>query len=179
MIVSIHGLKIYFDLPYRWILDILYKVSRTARFLSLKPIDLPVTIACARIEELKNAALADFLRLSAKLQDTGETQAIDVNLTSPGIQSYEYRPLGLRELAAFIHCISSLCMAVIHDQQGKMMPSNGSRASSGQFEAVEIISTTPRSRCDAEKLLNGSVKASLSNVSEFPPVCPRSIQRYS
>jgi IS5 family transposase len=78
VIVSIHGLKTYLDLPYRRLLDVLHEMPRIARIFDLEVTQLPdFTTVCARMQELKMPLWRDFLRLSAKLHDTGEIQAID------------------------------------------------------------------------------------------------------
>ena len=78
LIVSIHGLKIYLDLPYRRLLDILHEMPRIVRILELEWSELPhFTTVCARMQNLKMPLWRDFLRLSAELHDTGEIQAID------------------------------------------------------------------------------------------------------
>ncbi len=41
VIVSIHGLKTYLDLPYRRLLDVLYEMPRIDRIIGLKPTELP------------------------------------------------------------------------------------------------------------------------------------------
>ena len=78
VIVSIHGLKTYLDLPYRRLLDVLHEMPRIAEILDLEVSQLPdFTTVCARMQELKMPLWRDFLRLSAKLHDIGEIQAID------------------------------------------------------------------------------------------------------
>ena len=78
VIVSIHGLKTYLDLPYRRLLDVLHEMPRIVRILDLEVPLLPdFTTVCARMQELKMPIWRDFLRLSAELHDTGEIQAID------------------------------------------------------------------------------------------------------
>jgi IS5 family transposase len=78
VIVSIHGLKTYLDLPYRRLLDVLHEMPRIARILGLEVTQLPdFTTVCARMQPLKMPLWRDFLRLSAELHDTGEIQAID------------------------------------------------------------------------------------------------------
>jgi len=78
VIVSIHGLKTYLDLPYRRLLDVLHEMPRITRILDLEVPQLPdFTTVCARMQELKMPLWRDFLRLSAQLHDTGEIQAID------------------------------------------------------------------------------------------------------
>jgi IS5 family transposase len=78
VIVSIHGLKTYLDLPYRRLLDVLHEMPRIARILGLEVTQLPdFTTVCARMQSLKMPLWRDFLQLSAALVDTGEIQAID------------------------------------------------------------------------------------------------------
>jgi len=78
VIVSIHGLKTYLNLPYRRLLDVLHEMPRIVRILGLEVAQLPdFTTVCARMQDLKMPLWRDFLRLSAKLHDTGEIQAID------------------------------------------------------------------------------------------------------
>jgi hypothetical protein len=73
VIVSIHGLKTYFDLPYRRLLDVLYEMPRISQILGLETTQLPdFTTVCARMQGLKMALWPDFLRLSAELHDSGE-----------------------------------------------------------------------------------------------------------
>ena len=78
VIVSIHGLKTYLDLPYRRLLDVLHEMPRIAGILGLEVPQLPdFTTVCARMQDLQMPLWRDFLRLSAELHDTGEIQAID------------------------------------------------------------------------------------------------------
>lgn len=78
VIVSIHGLKTYLDLPYRRLLDVLYEMPRIAGILGLKVAQLPdFTTVCARMQDLKMPGWRAVLRLSTELHDTGEIQAID------------------------------------------------------------------------------------------------------
>jgi IS5 family transposase len=78
VIVSIHGLKTYLDLPYRRLLDVLHEMPRIARILDLEVSQLPdFTTVCARMQQLKMPLWREFLRLSAELHDTGEIQTID------------------------------------------------------------------------------------------------------
>ena len=78
VIVSIHGLKTYLDLPYRRLLDVLYEMPRIDRILGLDPVELPdFTTVCARMQDLKIPRWRDPLRLSAQLHETGPIQAID------------------------------------------------------------------------------------------------------
>ena len=78
VVISIHGLKTYLDLPYRRLLDVLYEMPRISRILGLEPNQLPdFSTVCARMQTLKMPLWRDFLRLSAELVNTGEIQAID------------------------------------------------------------------------------------------------------
>jgi len=77
VIVSIHDLKTYLDLPYRRLLDVLYEMPGIGRILSLKPFELPdFTTLCTRMQELKMPLWRELLRLSAELHETGEIQSI-------------------------------------------------------------------------------------------------------
>lgn len=50
VIVSIHGLKTYLNLPYRRLLDVLFEMLRVDRILGLEPVELPdSTTVCARM----------------------------------------------------------------------------------------------------------------------------------
>jgi len=78
VIVSIHGLKTYLDLPYRRLLDVLYEMPRIGQILGLEPGELlDFTTVCARMQGLKMPVWRRFLQLSAEVHDTGEIQAID------------------------------------------------------------------------------------------------------
>jgi len=78
VIVSIHGLKTYLDLPYRRLLDVLYEMPRISRILGLKPSELPdFSTVCSRMQGLKMPIWRRLLQLSAELHETGEIQAID------------------------------------------------------------------------------------------------------
>jgi len=78
VIVSIHGLKTYLDLPYRRLLDVLYEMPRIDRIIGLEPTELPdFTTVCSRMQELQMPIWRRLLQLSAELHDTGEIQAID------------------------------------------------------------------------------------------------------
>jgi IS5 family transposase len=78
VIVSIHGLKTYLDLPYRRLLDVLYEMPRISRILGLNPSELPdFSTVCSRMQELKMSIWRRLLQLSAKLHETGDIQAID------------------------------------------------------------------------------------------------------
>ena len=72
VIVSIHGLKTYLDLPYRRLLDVLHEMPRIGRILGLERTQLPdFTTVCARMQQLKMPLWREFLRLSAELHETG------------------------------------------------------------------------------------------------------------
>jgi len=75
VIVSIHGLKTYLDLPYRRLQDVLYDMPRIDRILDLEPFKLPdVTTVGTRLKELKMPIWRRLLRLAAELQDPGESR---------------------------------------------------------------------------------------------------------
>jgi hypothetical protein len=78
VIVSIHGLKTYPDLPYRRYPDVLYELPRIARILDLEPVELPdFSTVCTHVRYLTLALWRASRQLSAQLQDTREIQAID------------------------------------------------------------------------------------------------------
>ena len=78
VIVVIHGLREYLNLPYRRLLDVLHEMHGVVEKLNLEPSDLPdFTTVCARKQHLKMAVWRTLLRLSADLQDMGDVQAID------------------------------------------------------------------------------------------------------
>jgi IS5 family transposase len=78
VIVAIHGLREYLDLPYRRLLDVLHEMHGIIKKMDLKPSELPdFTTVCARKQQLKMSVWRVLLRLSADLHDTGEVQAID------------------------------------------------------------------------------------------------------
>jgi IS5 family transposase len=78
VIVSIHALKTYLNLPYRRLLDVLHEMPRIARILGPEVTQLPdFTTVCARMQRLKMPIWRTVLRLSTELHDTGEIQAID------------------------------------------------------------------------------------------------------
>ena len=64
-------------------------------------------------------------------------------------------PLGLREPAAFAHCISPLSLDETRDMQDNMTLSNRRRTPSGRFEGVENTSTKTIDCDETEKLLDG------------------------
>jgi len=78
VIVVIHGLREYLDLPYRRLLDVLHEMHGIVEKLNLEPTELPdFTTVCTRKQRLKMAVWRTLLRLSADLHDTGDVQAID------------------------------------------------------------------------------------------------------
>lgn len=78
VIIAIHGLREYLDLPYRRLLDVLHEMHGIVKKLDLEPCELPdFTTVCTRKQQLKMAVWRTLLRLSADLHDTGDVQAID------------------------------------------------------------------------------------------------------
>ncbi len=78
VIVVIHGLREYLDLPYRRLLDILHEMPGIVEKMNLKTSELPdFTTVCVRKQQLKIAIWRTLLRLSATLHDTGDVQATD------------------------------------------------------------------------------------------------------
>ena len=91
VIVSIHGLKTYLDLPYRRLLDVLHEMPGIARILGLEVAQLPdFTTVCARMQNLKMPVWREVLRLSTELVDTGEIQAIDATGMDRVAASHHY-----------------------------------------------------------------------------------------
>jgi len=84
-----------------------------------------------------------------------------LNLFSQSDRSWNpifgYRPLGLREPAAFAHCISPLSLDEIRDMQGGITPANRRRTSSGRFETIPITSTESRMAIRLQNLLDDRV----------------------
>ena len=66
-------------------------------------------------------------------------------------------PLGLREPAAFAHCISPLSLDETRDMQGGITHSNRRRTPSGRFESIENTSTSCRLTTISLKLLDHGV----------------------
>ncbi|MFC7177850.1 IS5 family transposase [Halosegnis marinus] len=78
VIVVIHGLREYLDLPYRRLLDILHEMPGIVEKMNLTTSELPdFTTVCVRKQQLKMAIWRTLLRLSADLHDPGDIQAID------------------------------------------------------------------------------------------------------
>jgi hypothetical protein len=73
VIISLHGLREYLDLPYRCLLDILREMPDIVVKLGLSVEELPdFTTVCARKQVLKMRVWRVVLRLSVNLFDTGE-----------------------------------------------------------------------------------------------------------
>lgn len=78
VIIAIHGLCEYLDLPYRRLLDILHEMHGIDERMGLKPSESPdFTTMRVRKQQLKITVWRTLLRLSADLHDTGNVQAID------------------------------------------------------------------------------------------------------
>ena len=71
-------------------------------------------------------------------------------------------PLGLREPAAFAHCISPLSLDETRDMQGGITHSNRRRTPSGRFEPIENTSTSCRLTTISLKLLDYGVNGANS-----------------
>ncbi len=91
VIVALHGLREYLDLPYRRFLDILREMPDIVEKLGLTVEELPdFTTVCARKQELKMRVWRVLLRLSVNLFDTGEIQAIDSTSLAHRSSSHNY-----------------------------------------------------------------------------------------
>lgn len=78
VIVVIHGLREYLDLPYRRLLDVLHEMHGIGEKLNLEPTELPdFTTVCTRKQRLKMTVWQTLLRLSADLHDAGDVWTID------------------------------------------------------------------------------------------------------
>jgi IS5 family transposase len=78
VMVAIHGLKEYLDLPYRRLLDVLAEMEGIVQKLELAVTELPdFSTVCARWQDLKMRVWRVLLRLSADLHELGDLQAID------------------------------------------------------------------------------------------------------
>ena len=78
VIIAIHGLREYLDLPYRRLLDILREMPDIVEKFGLSVAELPdFTTVCARKQALKMRVWRVLLRLSVNLFDTGKIRAID------------------------------------------------------------------------------------------------------
>lgn len=84
MIVAIHGLYEYLDLPYRRLLAVLHEMHSIVERVGLKPSELPdFTTVYVRKQQLKMTVWCTLFRLSADLHDTGDVQAIDARYMAP------------------------------------------------------------------------------------------------
>lgn len=78
VIIVVHGLREYLDLPYRRLLNVLHEMHGIVEKIGLKTSELPdFTTVCARKQQPRVGVWRTLLRLSADLHDTGEVQAID------------------------------------------------------------------------------------------------------
>lgn len=78
VIIVIHGLREYLDLPYRQLLDVLHEMHGIVEKMELKTDELPdFTTVCARKQQLKMVVWRTLLRFSSDFHDTGDVQAID------------------------------------------------------------------------------------------------------
>ncbi|MCO8265424.1 hypothetical protein NKF06_02195 [Haloferax sp. AB510] len=91
MLVAIHGLREYLDLPYRRFLDILREISDIVGKLGLSVEELlDFNTVCARKQALKTWVWRMLLRLPMGLFDTGEIQAIDSTSIAHRSSSHNY-----------------------------------------------------------------------------------------
>jgi len=91
VIITLHGLREYLDLPYRRLLDILREMPDIVAKLGLSVEELPdFTTVCARKQALKMRVWRVLLRLSVNLFDTGEIQAIDSTSLAHRSSSHNY-----------------------------------------------------------------------------------------
>ncbi len=91
VIVALHGLREYLDLPYRRLLDVLSEMPNIVSKLGLSVDDLPdFTTVCARKQDLKMGVWRRVLRLSTNLFDTGNIQAIDSTSLAHRSASWNY-----------------------------------------------------------------------------------------
>jgi hypothetical protein len=78
VIIGLYDLREYLGHPYRRLLDVLHKIPGIVAKLDLSVIELPdFTTVCTRKQDLEMRIWRVLLRLSAQLQDPGDTQAID------------------------------------------------------------------------------------------------------
>lgn len=91
VIIALHGLREYLDLPYRRLLDVLSEMPGIVRKLGLTVDELPdFTTLCTRKQDLQMKVWRRLLRLSTDLFDTGETQAIDSTSIAHRSSSWNY-----------------------------------------------------------------------------------------
>lgn len=91
VIVAIHGLREYLDLPYRRLLDVLSEMPRIVGKLGLSVDQLPdFTTVCTRKQDLKMRVWRNLLQLSADVFETGKIQAIDSTSFAYRVASRNY-----------------------------------------------------------------------------------------
>lgn len=91
VIITLHRLREYLDLPYRRLLDILREMPDIVEKFGLSVEELPdFTTVCARKQALKMRVWRVLLRLSVNLFDTGEIQAIDSTSFAHRSSSHNY-----------------------------------------------------------------------------------------
>ena len=91
VIVAIHGLREYLDLPYRRLLDVLSEMPRITGKLGLSVDELPdFTTVCTRKQDLKMGVWRKLLRRSTDLFEFGEIQAIDSTSLAYRVASRNY-----------------------------------------------------------------------------------------
>ena len=91
VIVAIHGLREYFDLPYRRLLDVLSEMPRITGKLGLSVNELPdFTTVCTRKQDLEMPVWRRLLQASADLFETREIQAIDSTSLAYRVASRNY-----------------------------------------------------------------------------------------
>jgi len=91
VIIALHGLREYLDLPYRRLLDVLSEMPKIVGKIGLSVENLPdFTTLCTRKQDLKMGVCRRFLRLPANLFDNGEIQAIDSSSIAHRSSSWNY-----------------------------------------------------------------------------------------
>ncbi len=91
VIITLHGLREYLDLPYRRLLDVLGEMPNIVEKLRFSASNLPdFTTVCARKQDLKMDVWRDFLWLSANLFEIGDIQAIDSSSIAHRSSSWNY-----------------------------------------------------------------------------------------
>lgn len=91
VIIAIHGLREYLDLPYRRLLDVLGEMPDIVAKFGLSVDDLPdFTTVCTRKQDLKMGVWRRFLSFSTNLFDTGDIQAIDSTSLAYRSASWNY-----------------------------------------------------------------------------------------
>ena len=91
VIVAIHSLRKYLDLPYRRLLDVLSEMPQITEKLGLSVGELPdFTTVCTRKQDLEMPIWRRLLQSTAELFDTGEIQAIDSTSLAYRVASQNY-----------------------------------------------------------------------------------------